>query len=147
MMLTRSASFRSNVSGSSSLQIGVVGDSCQSVKEAIITYIDSVSSDQDLFDLGQYATLTRDNGVRPEALASLQNLITPLLVKNPTAKFRETDFKNGVAAALTDRPTRKLPSKLSRFELVKFIWSQVSHPSGPSQLVMVKNIIRWHNEF
>ena len=118
-MLKRSSSGGSD----SSLQIAIVGDSCQAVKEAICMYIDSVSKNQDLFDLGVYATLTRDNGVRAEALASLQNLITPLLVKNPSARFRETEFKNGVAAALADRPDRVLPSKMSRYELVKFIWT------------------------
>ena len=56
------------------------GDSAESIQDCVSGYIDSVANDTDLFKFGPYLTLTRDNGIRAEALADLANLITPLLI-------------------------------------------------------------------
>ena len=72
--------------------------------------IDSISNDSELFSFGQYATLTRDNGIRADGLALMSNLLLPLLVKNPTARFTETEFKCGIAAALAAKSARKVPT-------------------------------------
>ena len=101
------------------------GDSAEAIKECIIVYMDSVNNDSKLFDFGLYASLTRDNGVRPDALRDLSNLLLPLLVKNPSARFRETEFKSGVASAITFRSDRKIPTEKALPDLCRFIWTQV----------------------
>ena len=101
--------------------------STDGVTQCLLSYIDSVGNDSQLFNFGVYATLTRDNAVRPEALAQLSNLVMPLLIRNPSARFQETEFKNGVAAALALRPDRIVPTTKSLPELCKFVWTQVLH--------------------
>ena len=102
--------------------------STEAVQQCILTYIDSVQNDTQLFNFGVYATLTRDNAVRPDGLAQLSSLVMPLLIKNPSARFHETEFKNGIAAALASRPHRVVPTTKNLPDLCKFVWTQVLHP-------------------
>ena len=85
--------------------------STEAVSECLIRYIDSAANDTQLFNFGVHATLTRDNAVRADGLTQLSNLVMPLLIRNPNACFRETEFKNGVATVLAARPARVAPAK------------------------------------
>ena len=97
------------------------GDTAGAVAEAFTSYIDSVQHDSELCSFGMYLTLNRDHGIRPDDLAAMSNLLTPLIVKNPTCRFTETEFRAGVLAAIESRKKRKIPTEKPLCDLSLFI--------------------------
>ena len=111
---------------------GPRGDSSSSAQAAIAEYM-SATADEPLFDLGEYATLTRDHSPRLNALITLDPLLRPLLYRNPSARVRETELKVGFLSASHDGGRTVM--RRSREQLAKFVWTQVMLCTGCCYLV------------
>ena len=97
-----------------------------SIARCFDAYIKATPVDDDLFNnFGEYSTIDRNKGIRPADLADARSLIMPLIVLNPSCKWKETPFRAGIGRAIAMNSHRLIATSKPLNVLTKYVFNQV----------------------
>ena len=88
-------------------------------------YIDDTSKDEDLFEFGDYAEITKPQAVSIFAMVLIHGFVIVLLVAAPSGRITKKSFTMCFEYALLARPARIVQAKVTRKELVNLVSTQV----------------------